>query len=80
MSEQTTKVVEVWLYKSSEPLVFSAISTYQKGDMFCVYDAIDHKVRKFPIMHIFRVVEDYITHGGGGKVHDWRLENDQDIG
>lgn len=56
------KHVEVWLDQSSEPLTFEAVSTYQKGDMFCVYTA-DDLVRKFPIAHIFRVVEGYGTHG-----------------
>jgi len=66
------KKVEVWLYQTSEPLVFAAHSTYQKGDLFCVYDAVDGMVRKFPLQHIFRIVEGYGTHGGGGKVVNHR--------
>lgn len=52
------KIVEVWLYQSSEPQVFEAKNTYTKGPMFCVYTK-DDKVYKFPVQHIFRVIEDY---------------------
>ena len=57
------KKIEVWLYQTSEPLVFAAKSTYQKGDLFCVYTKED-QVHKFPLIHIFRIVEGYGTHGG----------------
>lgn len=57
------KNVEVWLDETSEPLVFVAKNTYTKGALFCVY-CVDGKVIKFPITHIFRIIEDYGTHGG----------------
>jgi hypothetical protein len=57
------KKVEVWLYETSEPLVFNAKSTYTKGPLYCVY-CEDGNVVKFPVIHIFRVVEGYGTHGG----------------
>jgi hypothetical protein len=54
--------VKVWLEKTSQPLVFEATATYEKGGMFCVCDRV--AVQKFPIDHIFRVVEDYKSHEG----------------
>jgi hypothetical protein len=56
------KHVEVWLMETSEPIPHEAIVTYTKGPLFCVYEA-DEKVTKYPIDHIFRVVEGYGTHG-----------------
>ena len=61
-----TKKVEVWLDKTSEPIVHEAKSTYTKGPLFCVY-CVDEKVHKYPVMRLFRVVEDYGSHGGGVK-------------
>jgi hypothetical protein len=61
---KTAKHVEVWLDQTSEPLKFEAISTYQKGSFYCV-STLNALVHRFPIDHIFRVVEDYGTHGGG---------------
>ena len=58
-----TKKVEVWLDETSEPIVHVAKSTYTKGPMFCVY-CEDGKVHKYPVQRLFRVVEDYGTHGG----------------
>lgn len=50
--------VEVWLQDASRPVEFKhATSTYVKGPLFCV--RTEDKVHKFPIRHIFRVVEDY---------------------
>ena len=57
------KKVEVWLYETSEPLEHLAKSTYTKGALYCVYDS-EGMVTKYPIQHIFRVVEGYGTHGG----------------
>lgn len=57
------KKVEVWLYETSEPLVHNAKSTYTKGPLYCVY-CEDGNVVKYPVMHIFRVIEGYGTHGG----------------
>ena len=57
------KKIEVWLKKTSEPIVHEAISTYQKGSFYCVY-AQDEKVHKYPIRDIHKVVEGYGTHSG----------------
>jgi len=50
--------VEIWLNETSQPLILEAKNTYTKGELFCVY-CTDGRVTKFPIQHIFRVVEDY---------------------
>lgn len=52
------KRIEVWLYESSNPMIHIAKSTYTKGILYCVYTE-DEKVFKYPIQHIFRIVEDY---------------------
>jgi hypothetical protein len=57
------KTVEVWLYQTSEPLIHNAKNTYTKGELFCVYCA-DERVFKYPIVHIFRIVEEYGSHPG----------------
>ena len=62
-AEQKTKKIEVWLYRTSEPIVHDAKSTYQKGDLYCVY-CEDERVFKYPLTHILRVIEGYGTHGG----------------
>jgi hypothetical protein len=50
--------VEIWLDKTSKPIVFEdAKSTYEKGSFFCVYSG--GIVDKYPSDHIFRVRESY---------------------
>ena len=56
-----TKHVSVWLYESSEPFRHEAISTYTKGPLYCVH-CINDTVFKYPMEHIFRIVEDYGSH------------------
>ena len=52
------KRVEVWLMETSEPFVHEAINTYTKGPLFCVYCS-DGTVVKYPVVNIFRIIEDY---------------------
>lgn len=54
--------VQVWLSETSQPIVFDAESTYQKGDMFCVKYAGITKTKKFPLDHIFCVIEEEFVH------------------
>lgn len=55
--------VEIRLHKLSQPIEFdNVLSTYQKGDMFCVNvieNQLKHRIYKFPIHDIFIVIEDY---------------------
>ena len=52
--------VEVQLLSTSQAIVHdNVINSYQKGDLFCVYES--NKVYKYPIGNIFRIVEDYDT-------------------
>ena len=52
-------LVKVHLLHQSKPVEIDNVrNTYQKGDFFCVM--IDgESVQKFPIQHIFRVVEEW---------------------
>lgn len=48
--------VTVHLYTQSEPITHvNVINCYQKGDLYCV--RIGDDVHKFPLQHIFRIVE-----------------------
>ena len=61
------KKIEVWLYQTSEPIIHNhALNTYQKGDLYCVY-CEDERVFKYPLIHIFRIIEGYGTHGDKDK-------------
>ena len=55
--------VEIWLDETSQPIILAALNTYTRGPLFCVY-TVSGRVHKFPVAHLFRVVEDY---GDGDK-------------
>ncbi len=49
--------VQVHLYSQSQPVEIGGVrNTYTKGDLYCV---MEHggTVTKFPLVHIFRIVE-----------------------
>ena len=48
--------VNVWFDKTSQPILHDAITTYQKGDLFCVR-LVSGVTVKYPINHIFRIEE-----------------------
>ena len=51
--------IKVHLLHQSKPVVIDNVrNSYQKGDLFCVMTT-DGKVQKFPIVHLFRVVEEW---------------------
>ena len=53
-------IVEVWLDSTSSPIVYTDVtSTYQKGDLYCIYSKDRNIVAKYPIANLFRVVENY---------------------
>jgi hypothetical protein len=52
------KKVIVHLFTQSEPMVFEGVvNTYQKGDLFCVLLEKEHATYKFPLVHVFRIIE-----------------------
>lgn len=53
--------VKIWTQNLSQPITITAMSTYQKGDMFCVewMDGCVRMVDKYPFKTIFRVRETY---------------------
>lgn len=54
-------IVSVHLYSQSSPVKYDdVINTYQKGSFFCVRLS-DDIVHKFPLKHVFRVIEDSKT-------------------
>lgn len=61
MAEQG-KTIKIWLMETSEPLTYQAISTYTKGRLYCLY-LVTGNVVKFPMCNIFRIEEEYGTHG-----------------
>ena len=59
-----TKTVQLHLYSQSEPIIYESVkNTYQKGDLFCILHCDNAtnslQVDKFPIQHIFRIIEEY---------------------
>ena len=59
MAVVLTGRIEVWVHSSSSPICLENIqATYQKGDMFCIRFATG-RIEKFPLMNIFRVIEDW---------------------
>lgn len=51
--------IEIHLLSQAKPKVYeNAVNAYTKDGMYCVY-LEDRKVHKFPMVNIFRVVEDY---------------------
>ena len=54
--------VRVHLYTQSEPIVITDVrNAYQKGDFYCVMLNDKKTVEKYPIQHIFRVIETSAT-------------------
>jgi hypothetical protein len=51
-------IVKIKLYQTAQALEFDAENAYQKGYMYCVY-LKNGKVKKYPLIHIFEVEEDY---------------------
>ena len=54
--------VRIYPDETSQPIELDAKNTYTKGPMYCVY-LEDETVQKFPVMNIFRTVEEYGKHG-----------------
>ena len=55
----TVSEVQIYLDSLNVPLIHPYAQTYQKGDMFCVYETQSNFVFKYPIQNIFRVKELY---------------------
>lgn len=51
--------VSIHLLSQSQPIEREALNTYTKDGMFCVLLPNDMGVEKYPLVNIFRVVEDY---------------------
>lgn len=53
--------VTVHLYTQSQPVVYENVyNCYQKGDLYCVMIAGQMTVHKFPLQHIFRIIEEEV--------------------
>lgn len=51
--------VKISLTETSQIIEHKAKNTYTKGPFFCVYDATDNQVYKYPVINIWRVSEGY---------------------
>lgn len=51
-------IVKIRLLQTAQAIELKAKNAYQKGDMYCVY-LESGKVKKYPLIHIFEVEEDY---------------------
>lgn len=64
MARDDLITVKVHLKAQSQPVPhMSVVNTYTKDGLFCVLESDDY-VYKYPVIDIFRVVEDYGTHRG----------------
>lgn len=54
--------VRVELKETSQAIELDAKNAYVKGNFYCVY-LDNEKVQKFPIGNVWRVTEDYGSHG-----------------
>ncbi len=54
-----TNTIKVWLYKQNHPIIHEKAKSYQKGDLFCVYEEENKRTFKYPIIHIWRIEESY---------------------
>ena len=50
--------VKVELLETSQGIERNALNTYTKGPLYCVLKD-DGTVEKFPLVHIFRITEEY---------------------
>lgn len=55
---QKVMTVTVRRQLSSQSQTFKALNTYQKGDLFCIYQ-VDGTVKKIPMAAIFDIDETY---------------------
>jgi hypothetical protein len=55
--------VTVQLERTSQPIRHDAVTTYEKGQFFCILRP-DDTVAKYPIANIWRIVEEYGFHLG----------------
>ena len=59
MTDKYVNEIKVWLYPQNHPIIHENAKTYQKGDLFCVYEPDNKRTFKYPIMHIWRIEESY---------------------
>ena len=54
--------IEIQRNETSEPITYDALNAYTKGPMYCVLfvnSAGDRVTHKYPLVSLFRVIEDY---------------------
>jgi len=52
--------IEVWLKETNRPITYADVaSTYLKGALYCVYQAHQQRVTKWPLANIWRIIEEY---------------------
>lgn len=54
--------VVIQLTPTSQPLEYNAINTWETDNFYCIY-TVDGIVYKFPIIKMFRAIEEYGLHG-----------------
>ena len=67
MADNKLLLVDIQLHGNSQPIKYANVKdVYQKGDLICIY--LDGGIlHKYPIDHIFRIVQDYGYSGKGRK-------------
>ncbi len=59
MNDKYAVEIQVWLLEQNHPIIHQNAKSYQKGDMFCVYEPERQTTYKYPVAHIWRVKEGY---------------------
>jgi hypothetical protein len=59
MKDKYVVEIQVWLQEQNHPIVHQNAKSYQKGDLFCVYEPEKQVTFKYPISKIWRVREGY---------------------
>jgi hypothetical protein len=58
--------VKLWLRENSQPIVYAALATYEKGSFYCVVYMDSggvKRVKKFPVASIWASEEEYLYVG-----------------
>lgn len=57
--------VKLWIKWFVVPITYAAVTdTYVKSGFYCIYEADKGQVTKWPVVNIFRIVEEYVDEEG----------------
>jgi len=57
--DKYVNTIKVWSLLQNHPIIHENAKSYQKGDLFCVYEPEKQRTFKYPLVHIWRIEETY---------------------